>query len=74
MKHYYAIAHTSFSMNDSDEKIKEWNTATVYRFTTKTARDNFVAESAYNYTISAKRALYIGAVDCDAIAGEVNSK
>lgn len=63
MKHYYAIAHTSHSWNDSDEKIRDWKTATVYRFNTKQARDEFCEGEQYHHHIDAKRANYIGWTD-----------
>lgn len=63
MKHYYAIAHTMFSWNDSDEKIRDWKTATVYRFDSEKERDGFCAGEMNHHPINAKRANYIGWVD-----------
>ena len=65
MKQHYAIQHTDFSRNDSDEKIRDWKTARVYRFSTRAERDAFCADSDNNDVINAKRANYIGYVDAD---------
>ena len=65
MTHHYAIQHTDFSRNDSDEKIRDWKTARVYRFSTRAERDAFCADSDNNDVINAKRANYIGYVDAD---------
>ena len=65
MTHYYAIQHTSFSRNDSDEKIRDWKTATVYRFSSRAERDAFCADSDNHDIINAKRAAYIGYVNAD---------
>ena len=63
MEYYYAIEYTNFSMNDSDEKVKEWGTATVFRFESESVRDNYVADSGYRFNCSEKRANYIGYTD-----------
>lgn len=60
MKHYYAISHTMYSLDDSDTKIRNWNTATVWQFDSKTQRDEFCDGELLCRPISAKRAYSIG--------------
>lgn len=65
MKKFYGIQHNDYSLNDSDEKIRYWGTATVIAFNSKKERDEWCDESFYNMPITAKRAKYIGVTDAE---------
>lgn len=63
MRKFYGISHNSNSINDSAEKIREWNTADVLAFDSRRARDEWSRESAYNVPCTAtfaRRAGYKG--------------
>lgn len=61
--HFYCIAYTERSFGDGDGKVRDWGTATVYRFSSKQKRDEVCSESPYIVPISAKRARYMGWID-----------
>lgn len=59
--HFFAaMYHSDFDLDSSDEKIKEWGRATVYRFPSKAERDDFCTGNHLNRPISRERAYYIG--------------
>lgn len=56
MKYYSMTYKSEMNMNDSDEKIREWGTATVMSHSSRKERDEYVAGSVKRVVISAKRA------------------
>ena len=54
--HCFALFYPDRNFDDSDEKIAEWNTATVVLFPNQAARDEAAQEDGRYVPITAKRA------------------